>query len=139
MTFLPEDDQLFLQSKQFTYELKSEVVPPMGERRGVIFSDFRFSGNLFRPTSDGPVPCPQCDLLILIPPGYATTRLDSFHTYPRLKRPDGTDPDGASGEQEMFGEKWQFWSRHLDKTQWRPGVDGLETFLSWVREALRTA
>ena len=85
------------------------------------------------------MPCVSCDLLILIPSGYPTTKLDSFYTIPRLKRPDGTDPAAANGENELFGKKWQFWSRHLDDKDWVPDRDGLNSYISYVHQALRAA
>ena len=73
----------------------------------------------------------------LIPPQYATTKLDSFYTRPHLKRQDGSDPQNTAADQEVFDTKWQFWSRHLTDNQWRPDIDGLETYLQYVRDELR--
>jgi hypothetical protein len=83
--------------------------------------------------------CASCDLLIQIPSGYSTTKLDSFYTRPVLKRSNGTHPDCAASEQPLFGESWQFWSRHLQDNEWRPGTDGMETFLQYVRAELKKA
>ncbi|MDA9419089.1 hypothetical protein XH81_30080 [Bradyrhizobium sp. CCBAU 25360] len=75
--------------------------------------------------------------MILIPPQYATTKLDSFYTRPYLTRQDGNGPQNTTTDHELFGAKWQFWSRHLAKDQWRPDIDGLETYLQHVRDALK--
>jgi hypothetical protein len=139
MTFLPEDDQDYLRVKGLKFELKTEPLPDGSDRRGVLFPAFEFKGNLFSGINGQLARCGACDLLILIPPGYSTTKLDSFYTTPRLKRADGTDPDRASGESDLFGSKWQFWSRHLEDTEWRLGIDGLATFLHYVRTELRRA
>lgn len=139
MSFLPEDDQDYLKAKELTFDLKSEPAPEGGERRGIIFPAFQFNGNLRFAVNGDLLACSSCDLLILIPSGYATTKLDSFYTSPRLKRVDGADPDRASGESEIFGRKWQFWSRHLEPHEWRAGVDGLETYLHYVRAELQRA
>lgn len=137
MTFLPEDDVEFLERKAIPYELKSETLPDGTARNGVLFPGFRFSGSLFTSDSNQLVSCTTCDLMILIPPQYATTKLDSFYTRPYLKRQDGSDPQNTAIDQEFFGTKWQFWSRHLGDNQWRPDIDGLETYLLHVRDALK--
>ncbi|MFK4380809.1 E2/UBC family protein [Bradyrhizobium sp. USDA 223] len=137
MTFLPEDDVEFLRRKAIPYELKSETPPGGTVRNGIILPDFQFAGNLFTREGEQLVSCTTCDLMILIPPQYATTKLDSFYTRPYLKRQDGSDPQNTAIDQELFGAKWQFWSRHLAKDQWRPDIDGLETYLQHVRDALK--
>lgn len=138
ISFLPEEDVEFLEGNGIKYELLVETVNGT-VRRGVLLPGFAFAGNL-RMQKDGAwVPCGNCDLMILIPDGYATTRLDSFYTLPRLKRADGADPQNTNAETPLFGKTWQFWSRHLDADAWRVGVDGLRTFLAYVREALRSA
>lgn len=139
MNFLPEEDQEYLESKELKYELLSENGPDGKERRGILFRGFRVPENLRIQKDGGFVPCESCDLLIMIPHGYATTKLDSFYTSPRLKRPDGADPDRANGETKLFDQSWQFWSRHLDDAEWRVGVDGLSTYLSYIRGELRRA
>jgi hypothetical protein len=80
-----------------------------------------------------------CDLLVVIPDGYATTKLDSFYTTPKLKRANGQDPQNANVDSALFGKTWQFWSRHLDDKDWRIGIDGLRTFFSYIRGELRNA
>lgn len=139
MSFLPEDDQDYLATKGIPYELRAENVPGGAERRAILFPNYAFVGNLRCMRESQLVVCEVCDLLILIPGGYATTKLDSFYTFPRLKRSDGTDPDRATGENELFGKKWQFWSRHLSDNEWRVGIDGLQTYLNYVRRELRVA
>jgi len=139
VTFLPEDDQEYLEAKKLAFELRTERPPEGGERRGIVFPAFEFTGNLYTIVNDQLQPCSSCDLLIVIPQGYATTKLDSFYTTPRLKRAGGADPDRAAGEGELFGRKWQFWSRHLDDSEWRADQDGLETFLNYIRAELKRA
>lgn len=139
MNFLPEEDQEFLESNGIKYELLTEKSSDGAERRGVLFQNFAFAGSL-RLQKDGMlVVCQSCDLLVLIPDGYATTKLDSFYTLPRLKRPDGADPQAANVETALFQKAWQFWSRHLDDKEWRVGIDGLRSYLSYIRSELRSA
>jgi hypothetical protein len=139
MSFLPEEDQEFLDSNGISYELLTERTPEGTERRAVLFPGFTFCATLKAQTNGSLSPCDRCDVLVLIPDGYATTKLDSFYTLPRLKRPDGSDPQNANNDTEVFGKKWQFWSRHLEDGDWRQGVDGLRTFLSYIRGELKKA
>jgi|GEM_PF-1147892 len=139
MSFLPEDDVEFLCAKQIPHELKVEKLPDGTERRGIVFPGFGFRGNLRAMNGTQLVPCTSCEMMIIIPAGYATTRLDNFYTRPFLKRPDGTAPQNAAGEPDLFSTKWQFWSRHLADGDWRVGIDGLETFLQYVRCELARA
>jgi hypothetical protein len=139
MSFLPEEDQDFLDSNGIKYELLTEKSPDGAERRGVLFTGFAFVGSLRTQKEGALAVCESCDLLVLVPDGYATTKLDSFCTLPRLKRPDGSDPQAANGETALFGKAWQFWSRHLDDKEWRVGIDGLRTYLSYIRGELRNA
>lgn len=139
MSFLPEDDQEYLNHKGIKYELLSEQVADGGERRAIKIPEFTFASNLHSMKNGQLVPCASCDLLIVIPKGYATTKLDSFYTYPRLKRADGMDPAAATSESDLFGTKWHFWSRHLDDKDWRDGIDGLASYFNYVRRELHVA
>jgi len=139
MNFLPEEDVEFLEGQGITYELLTENLPNGTLRRGVLLPGFGFAGNLGIQNNGAVAPCSACDLVILIPDGYATTKLDSFYTLPRLKRVDGADPQCANGESVLFGKTWQFWSRHLNDQDWRVGIDGLRTFLNIIRTELRSA
>lgn len=136
--FLPEDDQAFLNDNDIPHELVAEQ-DGGAVRRAVRFPGFTFNGNLMAMEDGLLVTCNTVELIVLVPDGYATTPLDSFFTLPRLKRPDGTDPANASGDTAMFGRTWQFWSRHLNKEDWRPDIDNLRTFLSYIRAELKAA
>jgi len=50
---------------------------------------------------------------------------------------NGQAANCAGSEAELFGRKWQFWSRHLTDAEWRDGIDGLETYLQYVQSGLR--
>lgn len=139
MSFLPEEDQEFLDSNGITHELLTEKTPEGTERRGVLFPGFAFVGKLGAQTGAGLTPCEICDVLVIVPDGYATTKLDSFYTLPRLKRADGSDPQNATGDTALFGKSWQFWSRHLEDSDWRVGTDNLRTYLSYIRGELRNS
>lgn len=139
MSFLPEDDQDFLNENNIKHELLTETQPDGTERRAVRFPEFEFVGNLRTTENGNLVSSTTCDLLVVIPRGYATTKLDSFYTIPHLKRPDGSDPQNATDKPILFQRTWQFWSRHLDDSDWRVGKDGLRTYLSYIRSELRSA
>lgn len=138
--FLPEDDRDFLVLKELPYELKTEEVPGGEPRNAIVFPRFTFDGDLY--AADGTAArekATSCDLLIVIPQGYATTRLDSWYTSPRLTKANGENPTQTAADQVLLGRSWQFWSRHLDEHEWRAGIDGLETYLQYVRAGLRQA
>jgi hypothetical protein len=135
---LPEEDHEYLTGNAIPHELLAEQADG-AVRRAVKFPAFTFTGNLMTPKDGTLLPCNVVDLIVLIPDGYATTPLDSFYTLPRLTRKDGSAPVNATGDTAMFGLTWQFWSRHLDKQDWRPGVDNLRTFVSYIRGEFKAA
>jgi len=139
VTFLPEDDRTYLAEKEIAYQLLSEATGPGSTRNAILLPEFPLAGNLYALSDGKLVQAASCDLLIMVPSGYATTKLDSFYTIPRLRRADGTEPNTANGEQELFARKWQFWSRHLDDQDWRDGIDGLNTYLEYVRREFKVA
>jgi len=139
MSFLPEEDQEFLAETVISHQELEEVMPDRTKRRGVLFPSFSFAGDLRKHNGTSLVGVDACDLLVVVPDGYATTKLDSFYTIPRLKRSDGSDPQNTTVDSMLFGRSWQFWSRHLDDKDWRVGIDGLRTFLSYIRGEFRSA
>ena len=136
--FLPEEDREFLKLKSWDYRLLSEDLGNGEVRRGIEFQEFSLPPNLHRRDAGGVlVPGGKVSLLILIPKGYAKARLDSWYFSPSVYLSTGLPADRADGEMEMFGQKWQFWSRHLAENEWRDGIDGLETYLQYVQAGLR--
>jgi hypothetical protein len=136
---LPSDDAEFLSRKQWAFRLETQQLPDGNLRRGLIVPAFIMGANLYQLNGGQLAACPVCELMVLIPKGYATTKLDSFYTIPHLKRADGADPDRASGRETIFEREWQFWSRHLADNEWRPGIDGLETYFQYILAELRKA
>lgn len=139
MSFLPEEDQEFLVDNGISHELLTEKLPDGKERRAVRFPALTFVGNLYVLRDGGLHQCQSCDVLVVVPEGYATTKLDSFYTIPHLKRADGTDPQNTGAGNVLFEKSWQFWSRHLNDQDWRVGIDGLRTYLMYIRGELRRA
>jgi Prokaryotic E2 family E len=135
--FLPEDDQDFLRKRGVSHRFHTEG---QGDalRRAIEFIDFAIPPNLFRrDTSASVVPAGTANILVLIPKGYSKAKLDSWYIRPALVLANGGFVDRANSEQDLFGQSWQFWSRHLDEHEWRPGVDGLEIYLQYIRAGLR--
>lgn len=135
MTFLPEADRDYLLIKELRYDELEELVGGGNKRQGILFRDFEIGGKLYSadPSTNALSRVNRCELLVLIPRQYPTTRLDSFYTSPSLRRADGSFPDRANGKEIVFGREWQFWSRHLGEQDWRAGIDSLETYIPYIR------
>jgi hypothetical protein len=128
MSFLPEHDRDFFECKEIAFE---EIVH--GQARGVILKDVPIPTGLFKRENGLLVPCVTADILVTVPDGYNDTKLDSFYVDPPLYLPNGSNPQNT-GSTPLFNRSWQFWSRHQDG--WRAGIDGFDTYLSLIREAL---
>jgi Prokaryotic E2 family E len=135
-SFLPEEDQDFLRAKSLKHALLREEVGTE-ERRGIEFLDFLLPPNLYLRKEGALVAGGNVSLLVVIPKGYAKVRLDSWYVSPPVYRADGSPADCAGSESDLFGRKWQFWSRHLTESEWRDGADGLEVYLQYIRSGLR--
>ena len=72
------------------------------------------------------------DLLIRVPAGYPMAALDMFYVDPPLRLHSGGYPPQADHFESHGGRQWQRFSRHLNGTPWRPGVDCLRTFIAPV-------
>jgi len=140
MSFLPEEDRELLALKEIPYSEKQEKLPNGTTRKGIVFPGVSFTGNLFERNKDGVLtPCTQCELLVLIPSGYANTKLDSFYTRPHLKVATGEAPNKATEVQKLFESDWQFWSRHLTEEEWNKGARDLVNYLQIIKGELRKA
>lgn len=136
--FLPEVDRDFLAIKEIQYVC--HVEEHGGEqRRGVEFLNFALPSNLFTRKDGALVPAEVASVLVLIPKGYAAVRLDSWYLSPGVFLANGQPANCAGSEQQLFSRTWQFWSRHLVDADWRDGIDGLETYLDYIRAGLREA
>ena len=81
--------------------------------------------------------CAEADLLIELPSGYPDSAPDMFYLYPWVRiRDTGNWPSRADVSHSFEDRSWQRWSRH--SSEWRPGVDGIQTVLRRVDTALRT-
>lgn len=77
-------------------------------------------------------------VLILIPPGYAVTPPDNFHTDPDLTVKGGGQPGNTSTGQPISGQQWLQFSYHIEASDWQPeNGHNLLTFLGGADRRLR--
>ena len=127
MSFLPESDREFLQEKEFGFR---EVTS--NGHRGLIISDFTLPKEKY----DHDI----VDLLILLPQGYPDAMPDMFYLFPEVVLiPEMMTPKAANVKFDFDDISWQRWSRHAPTQNWRPGIDGLHTYLKKVETALQVA
>ena len=118
---LLESDEEYLRTKRYNFEATDQ-----GSELHVIIHGF---------------PMPDAysersvELLVRLPAGYPNARPDMFWTIPRVTLTNGQLPQGAGVNENHGGRTWQRWSRHWT-TPWRPGVDGLDTFLVAIRNEI---
>lgn len=127
-SFLPKRDQEYLKTKGLQY---SEIRD--GNRNGLVILNYplpegKFNGN-------------STNLLILIPQGYNDTHPDMFFCKPNVTFAFGKgSPAQTDGVVAFNNIQWQQWSRHLNTgNDWRPGIDGIESYLQKVNHAFKTA
>ena len=77
------------------------------------------------------------DLLIRLSPGYPDVPPDMWWFDPPVRLTNGGKLPIAEAYEAYLGRTWQRWSRHLRSDQWRSGVDGLETYVTLIRQELR--
>lgn len=119
---LPEDDEEYLRTKGYTWELVSE-----GDGACLILKGYPVSPELYDRAST--------DLMIRIPAQYNNAALDMFYCDPPLKLRNGSYPAAAETVEDHVNRRWQRFSRHFP-TPWRAGVDGLPTLLTFAHREL---
>jgi hypothetical protein len=124
--FLPSGDRLYLDGKGFHYREIND-----GARNGLIIDHFNLEPK-------GKFNLEEVSLLIIIPSGYPDIHPDMFYCLPEihLKNSNGFPPQ-AEVMEDHFGQKWQRWSRHISPDSWRPGIDGIFSYLQKIYTALR--
>lgn len=76
------------------------------------------------------------DLLLRVPPGYPDMPLDMWYFFPAVGRADGVSIEQTQVREHFGGQEWQRWSRHLNPNDWKPGVDGIQSYLARLRGEL---
>lgn len=79
----------------------------------------------------------SADLLLRLSPGYPDVPLDMWWFDPAVVRSDSQAIPQTDVREQALGRVWQRWSRHLKPGDWRPGVDGVQSFLARIRADLR--
>lgn len=118
---LIESDEEYLRVKGYNFEVAAQ-----GAELHVIIHDFSLPDSY----SERSV-----NLLVRLPAGYPNAHPDMFWTIPRVTLTNGQLPKGATVNEDHGGRTWQRWSRHWT-TPWRPGIDGLDTFLVAIRSEI---
>jgi hypothetical protein len=122
LELIPESDREFLQGKGFEYDIE--------QADGfvhLIIHRFELPA-AYTPRT--------CDLLIRLPAGYPNANPDMFWTRPDVRLLGGGTPLNADHRQDFNALIWQRWSRHFPDGRWRPGIDGLDTFVAAIRREL---
>lgn len=126
--FLPSKDKTFLMSKGLEFREISD-----GAIKGLIIDNFPVK-------PEGKFTLSSSSLLIILPTGYPDVPPDMFYFQPEIKL-SSTNAYPAQADQKPihFQQVWQQWSRHAPASQWRPGRDGIQSYLQRVVTALNTA
>ena len=126
MTFLPSDDHEYLKRAAIEYEEFDA-----GGVRGVIFRKFALPVGKYNAN--------EADILTVLRDGYPDVGPDMFYANPRLNFVGGGSPGATTVDETFNGRLWQRWSRHDTTNGWRSGIDGIQTQVERIREALRVA
>ena len=119
---LPELDLIYLEERDIRYQ----VVVESG-MTCVVVPEWRLPKGLDRPTSD---------LLLRLSPGYPDVQPDMWWFDPPVRLADGRDLPATDAVGTYLGRRWQRWSRHFNGSQWKSGVDGLESYIALIRQDL---
>lgn len=119
---LLEEEELYLKEKGFEF-----TATDRGSELHLVIHKYRLP----------PAYAPQnVDLLIRLPAGYPNAKPDMFWTDPWVHLANGQVPNRANVTETHGDRPWQRWSRHW-AGRWRPGVDGLETYLGSIMNELQ--
>ena len=123
---LPEDDQKFLEERGYDWSIHP------GDSQGgfLVIRNFDVNGGGFSPSST--------DLMIRIPPQYNMAPLDMWYCDPPIRlAATGQFAQASEVTEAHLGRNWQRFSRHLPAGVWRPGIDGLRTFMPFIWRELQ--
>jgi len=122
---LPEDDERYLNEKGYIWSLVAD-----GAGACLLLSEYRLDAARYTPATT--------TIMVRLPAQYPMANLDMFYADPPVRLTSGGYPDRADQFETHAGQQWQRFSRHLE-TPWRPGVDGIESFLAIIARELRPA
>lgn len=113
------------------------------ERAGIAHRVFEDGGMLNVELIDFPLPAglntPTASVLFRLSASYPDVAPDMWWVVPHLERADGRGIPATESFETYDGRTWQRWSRHLDPGAWRPGIDGLESYVRLLRNELGSA
>lgn len=125
LSFLPTKDREYLNKKGIAHEEIREST-----QKAVVFKQF--------PTQNDSLSAVEADVLVLLPGGYSDVGPDMFYTNPWIKITASNQyPQAADNAHDFAGIRWQRWSRHMN--MWRPGIDGIWTFIKRIETAFKQA
>jgi len=122
---LPPDDAEFLSRAGYTWRTFEE-----GGTLNVEVSNF--------PLPDG-LSAKTVTVLFRLSPGYPDAPPDMWWVIPHLTTAGGGVIQATESLEIYDGRTWQRWSRHLDPSSWKAGVDGLESYIRLLRTELTAA
>ncbi|MBI5851766.1 MAG: hypothetical protein HZB39_12180 [Planctomycetes bacterium] len=128
---LPEADALYLATRGLLHEIATE-----SNMTCIVFRNWQLPPGYDRASAD---------LLIRLPGGYPDVPPDMWWIHPGIKLANGQVIQATEVVETHLGRSWQRWSRHFQPGQWKPGIDGVESFLAligrelhrWVPEPVR--
>lgn len=125
MSNLPLKCRQYLQSKEYCFREVEE-----DNCQAVIIDSYELPNSKFD--------VEKVSLLLFLPEGYPDASPDMFYLDPWIKvKGSSSWPNAADVRHDFNGQSWQRWSRHWN--DWRPGRDGIRTWLIKVRNALEQA
>ncbi len=122
---LPEDDEAFLRGKGYDWSLI-----PDGKGGLLVVKTHSVNPAKYDRAAT--------DLMIRIPAQYNLAKLDMWYVDPPL-RLNGSNqfPNQAATFETHGARTWQRFSRHLPDGVWRPGIDGLPMFFTFINAELK--
>lgn len=124
---LDESDKTILDELGLTYSVVEEP-QPNGTWTDIIISRYQLPSGFDRVA---------VDMLVRLPPGFPDAAPDNFWIAPEIRiARTGAFPRNADRIEKHQGRTWQFFSRHLSATPWRPGIDDLRSWLNIIRRSL---
>ena len=113
------------------------------ERAGIVHRVFEEAGMLNVELIDFPLPtglnASHASVLLRLSPSYPDSAPDMWWIIPHLRAVTGATIPATEVIETIDGRSWQRWSRHLDPTAWRSGIDGLESYVRLLRTELSQA
>lgn len=119
---LPEEDRRYLVEKGYEWSLV-----PDGAGACLLLAGYSLDPARYLPEAT--------TIMVRLPPQYPMANLDMFYADPPITLRAGGYPNRADVFESHGGRTWQRFSRHLE-TPWRPGLDGIESFLAVIAREL---